>query len=115
MRLLAAAFALVMIAGNAANAESPHLKQTLQARSASRSPQVICVYTMNGCPPCVALESHVAGRKVEIKRDSLTGYAQRPCMEFPTVLYADKTTDNGQKLRASKSLPKSILFIKWVQ
>jgi hypothetical protein len=115
MRLLAALLALSLIAGGTACAESPHLPQTIQARSAKRPPQVVCVYTMNGCPPCVALENHVAGRKVEIKRDSLTGYAQRPCLEFPTVLYADKTTDNGQKLRASKSLPKSILFIKWVQ
>jgi hypothetical protein len=113
MRLLATAFALVMIAGNVqrADAVNPTTKRK-QAISARRSPQVLRVYSMVGCNPCDSMETDMSG-KTKVKVDYI---ATKPVGigSFPHVEYSDGTSDYGQKYYAGGAkLPKRITIIKW--
>ena len=84
--VLASLFAIVSTAAPA--------KKTDKSKSSS-SIRPVSVYTLAGCPSCSSLKSRLRRSGVKL---SVSPVYERYFDEFPTVIYSNHSTDNGERI-----------------
>lgn len=91
-----------------AKSTTTHKSRTSHTTTAARTPVV--AYTLAGCPDCAAFKQFLRAAGVH----TTTQYTRENRVSlYPTVVYSDGRTDNGERVYARQvKLPKSLTLIE---
>lgn len=74
-------------------------KTTSKATSTTTLPAIVSVYTLAGCPDCAALKARLRQSGVQLQ---IKPVQERFFETFPTVIYSNHKSDNGQRVRSHR-------------